>query len=767
MSEQPNESVQSQSTEEIERPYIKGEVVHIVFQNEENYYTVALIRIKATNEDFNEKKITIVGVLPQLEPGETYFFYGQMSNHQRFGWQYQIESYKRALPQTKNGIIQYLSSDRFPGIGKKRAETIVETLGEHSISKIMEDRSVLKLVPKLPPEKADQLYQQLMDQQGVEQVLLTLSKYGFGLELSMKVYQAYKLQALDIIKKNPYQLIQDIEGIGFRKADLLGAEIGVTGNHPDRIQAGCFFLLQELCMQEGHMFLLEEPFIQQVTQLLSTNKQRITNEEVAEQIMKMSEEDLIVLEEDRVYLNTLFFAEKGIVSNVRRILSSKIEEEFPEAEFLKELGKIEEELHIEYASSQKDAIHTALASPMMILTGGPGTGKTTVIQGIVEVFARMHGISLDPKAYTRSNPFPVLLVAPTGRAAKRMSEATDLPATTIHRLLGWKGANGGFERDESQPLEGELLIVDEVSMVDSWIANQLFKSIPRNMQVILVGDQDQLPSVGPGQLLMDLIDSEVIPTVHLHDIYRQAEGSSIIEMAHSIKSGTLPTDLTEPKTDRRFFPCQTDQVKEAVWQICENAMNKGYTAKDIQVLAPMYKGPAGITELNTMLQELFNPKEKQRREIQFGDVSYRTKDVVLQLVNNAEEHVYNGDRGEIVAIFYAKETEEKQDQIVISYDGTEVIYLKKDLNQITHAYCCSIHKSQGSEFPIVVMPIVRSYHRMLRRNLIYTGITRAKKFLLLCGELSAAHTAISKKEEQIRHSKLKDKLKELMDTGNS
>ncbi|KMK76627.1 ATP-dependent RecD-like DNA helicase [Alkalihalobacillus pseudalcaliphilus] len=746
----------------MEQPYIKGEVVHIVFHNEENYYTVALVHVKKTNEDLKEKKITVVGILPQLEPGELYFFYGQLTQHPRFGNQYKIETFQRALPQSKNGVVQYLASSRFPGIGQKRAEQIVEALGERAISRIVDDRSVLKLVPKLPDEIADKLYQQLMDQQGVEQVLLTLSKYGFGVELSMKVYQEYKTQALDVIRTNPYQLIEDVEGIGFRRADLLGAEIGVTGNHPDRIKAGCLFLLQELCLQEGHMFLNEQALVEQVCQLLSAPNSVITEEEVKERLMMMSEESDIVMEDDRVYLNSLFFAEKGIVSNVRRLLSSEVADEFPEAEFLKELGHVEEEFTIEYAPSQREAIQTALSKPMMILTGGPGTGKTTVIKGIVELYARLHGISLDPKAYTRSNPFPIVLVAPTGRAAKRMSEATELPATTIHRLLGWKGNAGSFEKDETEPIQGSLLIVDEVSMVDSWIANQLLRSIPKSMQVIFVGDQDQLPSVGPGQVLKDLLDSTVIPTVPLNVIYRQEEGSSIIELAHAIKEGVMPQTLPEPKADKRFFPCSTDQVKDAVWQICDNARRKGFTAKEIQVLAPMYKGPAGITELNVMLQDLFNPKTEQKREIKFGEVAYRTGDVVLQLVNNAEENVYNGDRGEIVAVFYAKENEEKQDQLVISFDGIEVVYLKKDLNQITHAYCCSIHKSQGSEFPIVVMPIVRSYHRMLRRNLIYTGITRAKQFLLLCGELPAIHTAITKKNDTTRHSMLKEKLQELL-----
>ncbi len=565
--------------------------------------------------------------------------------------QYQVDQFRRDLPQTKQGIIQYLSSDRFPGIGEKTAELIVTTLGERAITRIVEDRSVLNEIPKLSKEKADALYMQLVDQQGVEQVLMTLSKHGFGVELSMKVYQAYGLQALDIIQTNPYQLIADVEGIGFRRADLLGAAIGLTGNHPERIRAGCLFLLQELCLQEGHVFMEKKTLTNHVIRLLSSYEVKIELQEVEEQLLFMHEEETIVEEEERLYIKSLYFAEKGIVTSIRKLLSEEVEDEFPEAEFLKALGKLEEELKMEYAPSQKEAIQTALSSRLMILTGGPGTGKTTVIKGIVELYARLHGLSLEPKAYTKSNPFPVLLVAPTGRAAKRMSEATELPATTIHRLLGWKGGNGGFEKGEHEKLEGELLIVDESSMVDIWLMNQLLKAVPKGMQVVLVGDQDQLPSVGPGQVLRDFLDSTIIPTVPLTDIYRQAEGSSIIELAHAMKKGEMPANLPEPQADRRFFPCDVDQVQQVVAQICENAMKKGYTAKDIQVLAPMYKGSAGITELNVMLQNLFNPKKEQRRELSFGDVVYRTGDIVLQLVNNPDEHVYNGDRGEIVADF--------------------------------------------------------------------------------------------------------------------
>lgn len=367
--------------------------------------------------------------------------------------------------------------------------------------------------------------------------------------------------------------------------------------------------------------------------------------------------------------------------------------------------------------------------------------------------------ALDPKDYQKKDePFPFLLAAPTGRAAKRMSESTGLPAVTIHRLLGFNGTES-FDRDESSPLEGKILIVDETSMLDIWLANQLFKALPEHIQVILVGDEDQLPSVGPGQVLKDLLISERIPTVRLTDIYRQAEGSSIIELAHDIKKGYLPPDVTMKKADRSFIRCHTNQIVQVVEKVALNAKIKGYTARDIQVLAPMYRGPAGIDRLNVLLQEIFNPNpDGSRKEIQYGDVKYRIGDKVLQLVNQPESNVFNGDIGEIVSIFYAKENTEKQDLLLINFEGNEVEYTKQDLNQITHAYCCSVHKSQGSEFPIVILPITRSYYRMLRRNLIYTAITRSKQSLILCGEEDALRMGIERADEQSRQTTLCQKL---------
>lgn len=543
----------------------------------------------------------------------------------------------------------------------------------------------------------------------------------------------------------------------------------MSGSHPDRIKAACLYVLDSESAQAGHVYAEAEELLPAVKKLLEEKATEvIPYEAISEAILKLGEERKVIAEGQQLYLPSLFFSEKGIVTNIKRILNqTEFNEQFPESEFLLALGQLEERLSVQYAPSQKDAIQKALMSPMMILTGGPGTGKTTVIQGIVELYGELHGCSLNPKDYKKEEPFPFLLAAPTGRAAKRMAESTGLPAVTIHRLLGWNGSEG-FDHHEENPLEGKILIVDETSMVDIWLANQLFKAIPEEMQVILVGDEDQLPSVGPGQVLRDLLLSERIPSVMLTDIYRQSEGSSIIELAHEMKKGRLPQNITQQQKDRSFFQCQPGQIGTVIGQVVRNAKKKGYLAKDIQVLAPMYRGPAGIDRLNKMIQEIFNPNEDgSRKEIAFGDVVYRIGDKVLQLVNQPENHVYNGDMGEIISIFYAKENTEKQDMVIVSFDGVEATYTKQDLNQITHAYCCSVHKSQGSEFPIVILPVVKSYYRMLRRNLLYTAITRSKQFLILCGDEEALKMGIQRLDDQSRRSNLRLKLQDEIFEGET
>jgi exodeoxyribonuclease V alpha subunit len=739
--------------------YVKGLVKVVIFHNEQNLYSVLKVRVHETSENIEDKEITVTGYFPLLHEDDTYTFYGTLTNHPKFGLQFQTERFRKEIPQTKEGIIQYLSSDLFKGIGKKTAEVIVEKLGESAISKILQNPAILDDIPKLNKDKAKQLVEALVSHQGLEQIMIALNQFGFGPQLAMKIYQSYQDQTLKVIQENPYQLVHDVEGIGFVRADQLGQQLGISGKSSERIKAACLYNIEQLSLQEGHVYLTQEQLIVKTRELLNHSTQELIHEtDIAAVIITLGTEKQIIIEEERAYLPSLYYAEQGLVKKINKVLEqTEYNDLFPESEFLLSLGNLEERMSVQYAPTQKDAIQKALMSPMLLLTGGPGTGKTTVIKGIVELYADLHGCSLDPKDYKKEEPFPILLVAPTGRAAKRMSEATGMPAVTIHRLLKWNGADG-FEHDEDNPIAGKLLIVDEGSMVDIWIAHQLFKALPDQIQVIMVGDEDQLPSVGPGQVLRDLLASNKIPTVRLTDIYRQAEGSSIIELAHEIKQGKLPQNITVPTSDRSFIQCSQSQMKEVIEKVIKSAINKGYTAKDIQVLAPMYRGPAGIDQLNKLLQELFNPKTPGKREMKFGEVIYRNGDKILQLVNQPESNVYNGDIGEIVSIFYAKENTEKEDMIIVSFEGIEVTYTKQDFNQFTHAFCCSIHKSQGSEFPIVVLPIVKGYFRMLRRNLIYTAITRSKRSLVLCGEKDALQMGISNSDSSDRQTSLMLKL---------
>src|SRR5690625_2821085 len=424
---------------------------------------------------------------------------------------------------------------------------------------------------------------------------------------------------------------------------------------------------------------------------------------------------------------------------------------------MKWAGDIEEEESLSYGEEQFQAIKQAIHSKLMLLTGGPGTGKTTVIKGILKVYAKMHDLSLNRHDYDKQADFPFVLTAPTGRAAKRLEESTGLKAMTIHRLLGWDG-HKQFEKNEYEPLSGSYLIIDEFSMVDIWLANQLFKAVPNHMQILMVGDEDQLPSVGPGQVLADLFSSNLIPNVTLNEVYRQKEGSKIIQLAHLIKQDQLHRNDLEKNKDFSFIPCETHQVVDVVSTIVQKALAKGIDMNDVQILAPMYRTEAGIHAINQSIQQIVNPTAKKKRERKINDSIYRVGDRVIQLVNQPEDGVYNGDIGEIVQIFTAKETEEKQEQILIAFEDNEVLYTRAHYLNFMHAYCISIHKSQGSEFPIVILPIVRSYRRMLRKNLLYTAITRSKQSLILCGDMEAFIKGVETFDSDTRYTTLKERL---------
>ncbi|MEX2957107.1 ATP-dependent RecD-like DNA helicase, partial [Staphylococcus pasteuri] len=459
------------------------------------------------------------------------------------------------------------------------------------------------------------------------------------------------------------------------------------------------------------------------------------HEHLQTMLLQLNEEKRLIVDKEKISIPSLYYSELKSVQNLYRIKTHTTKlKEIEQSDLQLHIGDIETNNEVSYAASQKDALQTAINSKIMLLTGGPGTGKTTVIKGIVELYAEVHGISLDYDDY-QEDDYPVVLAAPTGRASKRLQESTGLEAMTIHRLIGWNQDTQPEDILDNE-INARLIIIDEMSMVDTWLFHQFLSAVPLDAQIILVGDEDQLPSVGPGQVFKDLIDSNTIPRVNLTEVYRQQDGSSIIELAHRMKLGQ-PIDITQRFHDRSFINCGTEQIPNVVEKVVNSAVNKGYDMSDIQVLAPMYKGNAGIKRLNQILQSILNPKEKDTREIEFGDVVFRKGDKVLQLVNRPNDNIFNGDIGVIVGIFWAKENALNKDVLVVDFEGNEITFTRQDMLELTHAYCTSIHKSQGSEFPIVIMPIVKQYFRMLQRPILYTGLTRAKQSLVLLGDPQA------------------------------
>ena len=716
--------------------FVVGRPVVSIFHNKENLFSIIKLKIQETNTDYSEKEIIVAGYFPQVDTEAMYRFQGDLKQHPKYGLQFQATSFEKEIPATETGVIQYLSSDLFPGIGKRTAEIIVEKLGPNAIKKIIENPDALEHIPRLSDDKKETLRDVLKANLGMDRILIKLGEWGFGPQVAVRIYQKYEDKTIQLLQENPYRLIEDISGIGFNRADDLGEQLEITGDNPGRIKAAVLHLLNQMALSDGHVYMEATQLITEAKELLEKSQPIIIDiEAVSAAIIELGKNGKLCGEAQRLYMPSLYYSEVGIAETLLELISRNDEQSaFPSSEIRKWIGDAEERFNVVYAEPQVKAIETAINSAAMILTGGPGTGKTTVVRGLVDVYAELHGLSLDMKEYDKDTPFPIVLAAPTGRAAKRLSESTGLPAQTIHRLLGFTGQEDPDEETE-RDIAGKLIIIDEMSMVDTWLAYQLLKALPEDCQIIFVGDQDQLPPVGPGQVLKDMLDSHVIPTVELGQVYRQANGSSIVEMAHQLKHNMIPTNLTEKTGDRSFIQAHASQIPTVVSQIIQSALKKGFTIYDVQVLAPMYRGDAGIDNLNHMIQELVNPKKNAKtKEMAFGDTTYRIGDKVLQLINQPQSNVFNGDMGEVIAIFRAKETTDNVDQLIVSFDGNEVTYSRGDLSQLTLAYCCSIHKSQGSEFPMVIMPVVRSYYKMLRKNLLYTGLTRAKDFLILCGE---------------------------------
>lgn len=740
-----------------EEQYIIGEVLAIYFSNPSNFYKVMLIEVEETNADYAEDQIVITGNFGRIQEGSSYQFHGVFTNHPKYGVQFKAERYETSQPSSSESLISYLSSPQFKGIGKKTAEKVVDELGSDCIDSIVTNPAVLDRVPGLSKKQKTTLEEVLSNEYGMQKVILKLNQFGIDNTLAFRIYGKYEERTTEVIRENPYQLIQEIEGVGFNRADMIADHLNIQSDADERIQAGISYALFTISNDSGDTYVLENHLIERTTQILERSRPFLIDRELIENnLNKMVDNGMIYEDEGRYFLAPLYHAEWGIVGSIEFLLDGE-RTPISDKVFENAISDLEFEFDIEYGESQKLAIKEALESPIFILTGGPGTGKTTVLKGLVHLFAELNDLSLDPYSY-KDEAFPILLAAPTGRAAKRMKESTGLPASTIHRLLGLTADDEDLMNDSGYVLDGKLLIIDEMSMVDTYLANRLFQAIPQGMKVILVGDQDQLPSVGPGQVFRDLIDSGQIPQKELKEIYRQGDGSSIIPLAHEIKHNRLPADLMEKKKDRNFFPANSNTAVTLIKKIIEKAIERGYTSNDIQVLAPMYKGPAGINVLNERLQEVFNPNpDGSRTEVKHIDTTYRIGDKVLQLQNDPENNVFNGDLGFITSITKAKYTELKTDIITVDFEGNEVDYLRSNWNKITLAYCCSIHKAQGSEYDIVILPLLSSYGRMLKKDILYTAITRASASLSLVGEPQAFIRSVES-QQNLRNTGLKERL---------
>ena len=737
-----------------EPSFFIGQVQSEIFTSPDSFFKVLIVSVEEANFDWHEPEITVTGSFGDLSDDQTYRFEGKIVEHPRYGQQFQATSYHVNRPTSKDGLVDFLSGKQFTGIGKKTAEKIVDKLGTDAINKIIADPHVLDKL-KLRKAVKDSLVDNLRANQGMDEIIIGLNDLGFGANLSSAIFDKYGEETLHIINENPYQLAAEIDGISFNRADQVAQKLGIATDDSRRIDAAIIQTLDDLTMETGDTFTTTKPLLQQTIQLLAQGSGgRVSTDLIANQIIELEKNQAIGYADEKIYPTALYNAEWQIADHLHRLLTVD-QEKLPATTIEKTVTEVADQSGITYDQVQKEAIKTALNSKVMLLTGGPGTGKTTIIKGIVASYAKIHNLSLDVNEY-KEKSFPVLLAAPTGRAAKRMSEATDLPASTIHRLLGLNGREMPTDMN-ARDLEGSLLIIDEMSMVDTLLFKTLIQAVPTSMHVVLVGDKDQLPSVGPGQIFHDLLDFAELPKVELTNIHRQAADSTIIPLAHAIKEGKLPSDLTNKMPDRSFISCHANQVPSVVQQIIDLSKKRDYSANDIQILAPMYRGQAGIDRLNELAQQAYNPPANGKQEVDFRGLTFRVGDKVLQLVNVPEKNIFNGDIGKITAIESGRTVGKKNESITVDFDGNEVSYSRMEWNQLRLAYCISIHKAQGSQFKMVLLPIVQQFSRMLQRNLLYTAITRAAEKLVLIGEPYAVVTSV-KNEAVNRKTSLVDRL---------
>ncbi|WP_300785855.1 SF1B family DNA helicase RecD2 [Streptococcus sp. 19428wC2_LYSM12] len=737
--------------------YFTGTIDRIIFENPSNFYKILLLAIDDSDSDYDDYEIIVTGTIADVIEGEDYQFYGNLVTHPKYGQQLQITRYERSKP-TSAGLVKYFSSEQFKGIGRKTAEKIVELYGENTIDHILAEPEKLTQITGLSAKHRQSFIEKLRFNYGTEVTLAKLAEYGIPNKLAFQIQDKYKEKTLDIIAENPYQLVEDIQGLGFTIADKIAENLGIASDSPQRFRAAMLYSLIHQSMETGNTYVEARDLLEHTLEILETaRKIELDSALVAQELTGLIQESKLQQIDTKIFDNSLFFAEQGIHNQIKRLLDKQEIPTFPAEKIDAAIKEIEELSGFQYDIIQKQAIHQALNNPLFILTGGPGTGKTTVINGIISIYAMLHKIDLTKAS---GSDCPILLAAPTGRAARRMNELTGLPSATIHRHLGLTEGQEESYRDEY--LDAEFIIIDEFSMVDTWLANQLFQHISSTTQILIVGDAEQLPSVSPGQVLADLLKIPAIPSITLERIFRQSNDSTIVTLANQIRQGQLPGDFREKKADRSYFEAQTEQIPALIERIVSAAVQSGIKAQEVQILAPMYRGQAGIDQLNITTQALLNPLGEGKLEFLQNETHFRQGDRVIHLVNDTEANVFNGDLGYITDLLPAKYTDSKQDEITVNFDGSEVVYPRNEWYKITLAYAMSIHKSQGSEFQVVILPITRTSYRMLQRNLLYTAITRSKSKLILLGDYSAFDYAV-KNAGTVR----KTYLKERFDTGQT
>ncbi len=731
----------------MQNDYIKGSYRSSIF--EKGLFVIGLFKVEETNiEDMRvyvNRTITFKGNFEALNRGEIYKFYGCCVDHPKYGFQFNVSSYEVIKPEGKDGVIAYLSSGIFGGIGKNTARIIVNTLGEDALDLIVEDKSVLDRIPKLSMKKKALIYNTLKENEDSRRSIVELTNRGFNINDASEIYKTYKENTLKTLEYNPYSMIDVVKNITFPKIDEIRDSFDIDITDSRRLEACILHCMSELSFESGDIYLNYDEIKNKVNEYNHINIDDVLFDDCIENLVS----DLRIIREDNKYfLSNIYNAEEYIAS---RIIDLSMRESNNFTKIDKLIKELEKKNNIVYNDIQKEAIKKAINNHITIITGGPGVGKTTIIKAILDVYRRVY--KLDDEVLEER----VMLLAPTGRAAKRMMESTCFRAKTIHSFLRWDKENNTFGVNELNKDFHRFFVIDESSMIDNDLFYNLLKGLRSNIKLVLVGDFNQLPSVRAGNVLRDLIESNVVDTVHLNFLYRQKDTSYIPVLAREIKDNNL-SNFLEKKDDYIFLKCSDDGIIPRLIDACNLAISKGYDYKRIQVMAPMYAGINGIDNLNKVLQNVFNPRSSDKKEISYGDIVYRVGDKVLQLVNIPDSNVFNGDIGIIIAIEDANETESGKREVLIDFDGSIVRYDTSSLLNIRHGFIMSIHKSQGSEFELVIMPICNGYKRMLYRKLIYTGVTRAKRKLILIGEDSAFIYSVENTREHIRKTDLVNKL---------